>query len=72
MSKKLALVVDVDAKTLATALADARDYNALFRLIEDIDAQMADWDFTERLYAYFAKQHELYLAEVATDAAENK
>lgn len=72
MSKKLSLTVDVDAKTLAQSIADSRDYDALFRLIEDIDAQMADWGFTERLYAYFAKQHELYLTEVAADAAENK
>ena len=67
MSRKLSVTVEVDAKELANSLAESRDYRALFRLIEDIDAQIADWDFTERLYAYFAKQHESYLAEVAAD-----
>ena len=67
MSRKLNVTVEVDAHQLAMSLAESRDYRALFRLIEDIDAQMADWDFTEKLHAYFAKQHELYLAEVAAD-----
>ena len=72
MSKTLNLIVDVDPEGLANSIVSGLNRDDLFSLIVQLDAEMADWDFTERLYAYFAKQHELYLTEVAADAAENK
>lgn len=70
MSRHVDIKVHVDLKHLVDELADALNRDALFRLICDLDAQMADWDFTNRLVRYFDKQRKLYEAEVAADKAE--
>lgn len=49
-------------------LVDSLTQDQLFKLIVGLDAQVAEWSFTERLYAHFAAAHEEYLGEVKRNA----
>ena len=56
---ELCLTVDMAIEDLAEELANC-NRTKLLKLIESIDRQMADWDFTMALYAYFADMKEEY------------
>lgn len=59
---ELGFTVDIAIEDLAEELADC-DRTKLLKLIESIDRQMADWDFTMALYAYFSDMKKEYDAE---------
>lgn len=45
-------------------LVDAATQDQLFDMIVNIDSQVSEWSFTERLHEHFAKEHEKFLEEI--------
>ena len=39
------------------------NHSDIIAFIKQLDIGMEDWDATEKLYVYFAKQHEEYIKE---------
>lgn len=60
--------VFVEADELAYHLiAAADDQEDVFDLIVSLEANVADWEFTERVYQYFKPLHKEYKAHVKED-----
>ena len=61
---KIIINSEVDPFDLISDLVDTLKHDELFQLIVELDRQVADWDFTERMYKYYKDQHKLYRNEV--------
>lgn len=44
-------------------ILSSNDYDVLFEFIKELDAQMQDWGFTERLYSHFNDLHKVFVKE---------
>ena len=53
MEKTLTIPIEFDAEVLAMELADNLSYDEAINIIKIIDNQMADWEFTKQLAAFF-------------------
>ena len=53
MKKIVTIPIEVDAEVLAMELADNLSYDEAINIIKIIDNQMADWEFTKQLAAFF-------------------
>lgn len=56
MKKTITIPIEFDAKTLAMELADNLSYDEAINFIKIIDNQMADWEFTKQLAAFFMNE----------------
>ena len=56
MKKIVTIPIEVDAEVLALELADNLNYDEAINIIKIIDNQMADWDFTKQLAAFFMNE----------------
>ena len=53
MKKTITIPIELDTEVLARDLADSLSYDEAINIIKIIDDQMADWDFTKQLAAFF-------------------
>lgn len=60
----LQIVSYLSPSAVAEELATQYDDDTLASFIEELDQRVACWNFTEKAYKYFKKQHKLYKAEV--------
>lgn len=51
--KKIFLRADLDVDELPEMLSDSLDHDELFEFVKALDLHVADWDFTDKLIAYF-------------------
>ena len=56
MKKIVTIPIEVDAEVLALELADNLNYDEAINIIKIIDNQMADWEFTKQLAAFFMNE----------------
>ena len=56
MKKTITIPIELDAEALAQELADSLSYDEAINIIKIIDNQMADWDFTKQLAAFFMNE----------------
>jgi len=49
-------IENIDIELFARDICNELDDNALTKLITDIDLNIAEWDFTKKLYNYFKKE----------------
>ncbi len=56
MKKTITIPIEFDAETLAMELADNLSYDEAINIIKIIDNQMADWEFTKQLAAFFMNE----------------
>ena len=56
MKKIVTIPIEVDAEVLARELADSLNYDEAINIIKIIDNQMADWEFTKHLAAFFMNE----------------
>ena len=59
MKKTVTIPIEFDAETLAMELADNLSYDEainIINIIKIIDNQMADWEFTKQLAAFFMNE----------------
>ena len=56
MKKTITIPIELDAEALAQELADSLSYDEAINIIKIIDDQMADWDFTKQLAAFFMNE----------------
>ena len=56
MKKTITIPIEFDAETLAMKLADNLSYDEAINIIKIIDNQMADWEFTKQLAAFFMNE----------------
>lgn len=63
--KEVFLNMFVDVNDVISSLLSNSDLtnDDLFEIIKQIDDQVADWDFTNKLYDYFKKLNERFLEE---------
>lgn len=65
--RSLHLAVKVPIEHIIEVAVEDSDYDTVIGMIKSIDERMADWDFTNRLWAYFAEKRRIFETEVATD-----
>ena len=56
MKKTIMIPIEVDAEVFAMDLANNMNYQEAINIIRIIDIQMADWDFTKQLAAFFMSE----------------
>ena len=56
MKKTVMIPIEVDAEDFARDLANNLNYDEAFSIIKIIDIQMANWDFTKQLAAFFMNE----------------
>ena len=56
MKKTIMIPIEVDAEVFAIDLANSMNYEEAINIIKIIDIQMADWEFTKQLAAYFMNE----------------
>lgn len=71
-SNPMKFVVDVPRDELMIALVDSLSQTELYKLIVELDARVADWDFTEKLVTHFWKLHQQYKQETKDIEKEDK
>jgi len=59
----LNLGLTVDTEELAFTLSKALNYDQLIQFIADIDSELVDWEFTEKLYEWASSQHDIFMGE---------
>lgn len=57
------LIITADENELLDSMVRSMSNEELFEFITDLDMLIADWDFTEALYAYFKNEHKTFKAE---------
>ena len=56
MKKTIMIPSEVDAEVFAIDLANSMNYEEAINIIKIIDIQMADWEFTKQLAAFFMNE----------------
>ncbi len=56
MKKTVTIPIELDAEVLARDLADSLNYAEAINIIKIIDDQIADWEFTKQLAAFFMNE----------------
>ena len=56
MKKTVTIPIELDTGVLAMELANSLSYDEAINIIKIIDNQMADWDFTKQLAAFFMNE----------------
>lgn len=61
--KNLNINVELDIKDLLGAIDEHLDYDQIFDFIVNLDEEICNWEFTNRLYEHFKKMHKEFLEE---------
>lgn len=56
MRKTVMVPIEVDAEVFARDLANNLDHQEAMEIVKIIDVQMADWEFTKQLAAFFMNE----------------
>lgn len=62
MDIRIPTVVDCD--DLLEAVTDQLDHDKFFEFVKKLDLIVADWNFTDRLIAYFDKEKQKQLSQL--------
>ena len=71
-TENINLNANINLFDILDSLSSDLDYEELLDFIKELDLKIADWDFTEQLYNYFKKQHEIFLEEEAEILKEDQ